>query len=196
MPAHTINPPPLWNTLFTTLALAHRPPTWHHTRCLPSARYSENQDSSVKRTLLQSAIEGEHLPPQVDVTTTNCSQVKTLVRMTSTQMSFPEPFSDSLCRNSLGVQTNCCLSCPGGWSQTVLRVKKPDVEVLGWCGDTWSTVMGPVGCTRKQHWRWLMVVKWTGGHTCSEHANRTLPHFREAFYCDKSKVRLCTNHTV
>ncbi len=30
-------------------------------------------------------------------------------------MSFPETVSDSLCRNSLVMQTECCSSCPGGW---------------------------------------------------------------------------------
>jgi hypothetical protein len=34
------------------------------------------------------------------VTTPNCSQVNTLVRITSTRMSFPEMVSDDLCRNS------------------------------------------------------------------------------------------------
>ncbi len=66
------------------------------------------------------------------VTTTNCHQVKTLVRTTSMQMSFTDTVSHSLCRNSLVVRTNCCISCPGGWSQMILQVKKPDVEVLGW----------------------------------------------------------------
>ncbi len=60
------------------------------------------------------------------------------------QMSFPETVSDSLCRNSLVMQTDCCSSCPGGWSQTILEVKMLDVEVLGMCGCTW-----PVGCTAK-----------------------------------------------
>ncbi|MBN3271974.1 PCBP3 protein, partial [Polyodon spathula] len=46
-------------------------------------------------------------------------QVKTLVRTTSTQMSFPETVSDSLCRNSLVVQTLSLISCPSGWSQTI-----------------------------------------------------------------------------
>ncbi|XP_073675273.1 indoleamine 2,3-dioxygenase 2-like [Garra rufa] len=36
-------------------------------------------------------------------------------------------------------------SCPGGWSQTILEVKMLDVEVLGWCGYTWSVVVRPVG---------------------------------------------------
>ncbi len=50
------------------------------------------------------------------VTTTNCSQVETQMRMMSMQMSFPEMVSDSLCRNYLVMQTDCCSSCPGGWS--------------------------------------------------------------------------------
>ncbi len=29
------------------------------------------------------------------------------------QMSFPETVFDSLCRNSLVMQTDCCSSCPG-----------------------------------------------------------------------------------
>ncbi len=61
------NPVVQWATRSTTLTSANRSPTWRHTRCLPSALYSENRDSSVKRTPLQSArrIECEHLPTQV-----------------------------------------------------------------------------------------------------------------------------------
>ncbi len=48
------------------LTSANHSPTQRHTCCLPSALYSVNQDSSVKRTPLQSAtIECEHLPTQV-----------------------------------------------------------------------------------------------------------------------------------
>ncbi len=79
--------------------------------------------------------------PLKSVTMTNCSQVETPMRMTSMQMSFPEMVSDRLCRNSLVMQTDCCSSCPGGWSQTILEVKMLDVEVLGWCGYTWSAVV-------------------------------------------------------
>ncbi len=65
-PAHTITPPPPWATRSTTLTSANRSPTRRHTRCLPPALYSENRDSSVKRTpLLPDAIECEHLPTQV-----------------------------------------------------------------------------------------------------------------------------------
>ncbi len=98
------------------------------------------------------------------------------------QMSFPETVSDSLCRNYLGMQADCCSSCPGDWSQTILEVKMLDVEVLGWCGYTWSAV----GCTAKFSETPLemayvreMNIQFTGngfgGHSCSQHANCTLP---------------------
>ncbi len=102
------------------------------------------------------------------------------------QMSFPEMVSDSLCRNYLVMQTDCCSSCPGGWSQTILEVKMLDQEVLGWCGYTWSAVVRPVGCTAKFSETSLetaygieMNIQLTGnssgGHSCSQHANCTLP---------------------
>ncbi len=72
---------------------------------------------------------------------TNCSQVETPLRTTSMQMSFPETVSDSLCRNSSVMQTDCCSSCPGGWSQTILEVKMLDVEVLGSGGQLWWTFL-------------------------------------------------------
>ncbi len=75
--------------------------------------------------------------PLKSVTTTNCNQGETPMRTTSMQMNFPETVSDSLCRNSLVMQTDCCSSCLGGWSQMNLEVKMLDVEILGWCGYTW-----------------------------------------------------------
>ncbi len=71
------------------------------------------------------------------------------MKTTSMQMSFSETVSDSMCRNSLVMQTDCCSSCPGGWSQMILELKMLDVEVLGWCGYMWSAVVRPVGCTAK-----------------------------------------------
>ncbi len=46
-------------------------------------------------------------------------------------MNFPETVSENLCRNSLFLQTDCCSSCLGGWSQMILEVKMLDGEVLG-----------------------------------------------------------------
>ncbi len=59
-----------------------------------------------------------------------------------------------LCRHDITrsdrqIGNDCCSSCPGGWSQTILEVKMLNVEVLGWCGYTWSAVVRPVGCTAK-----------------------------------------------
>jgi hypothetical protein len=50
------------------------------------------------------------------------------------QMTFSEMVSDNLCRNTSVVQTNRFISFLGDSSQAILKVKKRDVEVLGWCG--------------------------------------------------------------
>ncbi len=60
--------------------------------------------------------------PLKSVTMTNCSQVETPMRMTSMQVSFPETVSDSLCRNDLVRQINCCSNCPAGcWTESTLN---------------------------------------------------------------------------
>ncbi len=108
----------------------------------------------------------------------------------------------------------------GGWSQMVLEVKMLYMEVLGWCGyNMWCAVVRPVECTAKLS---EMILETTygremniqfmgnssGGHSCSQHANCTLPHnlclqlcdktahFRVAFYCGQPKAHLCNNHAV
>ncbi len=96
---------------------------------------------------------------------------------------------------SLVMQTDCCSSSPGGWSQMILEVKMLDVEVLGWCGYTWSAVMRPVGCTAKFSETPLETaygreinIQFTGnssgGHSCSQHANCTLPqNLQHLWHC-------------
>ncbi len=130
-------------------------------------------------------------------TMTNCSQVETPMRTTSMQMSFPETVSDSLCRNYFVMQNDCCSSCSGGWSQTILEVKMLDVEVLGWCVYTWSAVVRPVGYTAKFSGTPLEMaygreinIKFniqgnsSGGHLCSQHANFTLPqNLQHLWHC-------------
>ncbi|KAM9473736.1 uncharacterized protein ACWYII_008375 [Salvelinus alpinus] len=39
-------------------------------------------------------------------------------------------------------KTHSFISCPGGWSQMILQVKKMDVEVLCWRDYTWMSVGG------------------------------------------------------
>ncbi len=143
------NPPPPWATRSTTFTSANRLPTQCHTRCLPSALYSGGfirEENTSPKCQTPSNVS---ICPLKSVMTTNCSQVETPMRTTSMQMSFPEMVSDSSNRNSLVMQTDCCSSCPGGWSQKILEVKMLDVEVLGWYGYTWSAVVRPVGCTAK-----------------------------------------------
>jgi len=80
-------------------------------------------------------------------------------------MSFPETVSDTLCRNSVVLQTDYCSSCLGGWSQTILEVK-----MLVW--------LHVVGCTAKFSETPLetahgkeMNIQFAGncsaGHSCS-----------------------------
>ena len=67
-----------------------------------------------------------------------------------------------------------------------LQMKKPDVKALGWHGYTWSAVVRPVGRPAKLSKTMLDVANGreirislsgnsSGGHSCSQHANCTLP---------------------
>ncbi len=73
-----------------------------------------------------------------------------------------------------------------------------DVEVLGWCCYTWSAV----GCTVKFSETPLetaygieMNIQFTGnsfgGHSCSQHANCTLPqNLRHLWHCAVIKLHI------
>ena len=67
----------------------------------------------------------------------------------------------------------------------ILKVNMLDVEVLHWCGYTWSAVVTPVGLANLSEmpletaYGREMNIQFTGnssgGHSCSQHANCTLP---------------------
>ena len=188
MPAHNITPAPPLDTLFTTLTSANRAPTWHHTCHLPGTV--------------------EHLPTEglYDA----CNQVKTLVRTTSTQTSFYETVSDSLCRNDFVVQT-----VPSAVQVTGLRRSHWWRSWMwrSWAGivKTWSAVVRPVGRTAKFPWTFSSLstalvdvppVSMPIAHSlktwdiCGFMLCDKTAHFRVAFYCPQHKVHLCNDHAV
>lgn len=48
-------------------------------------------------------------------------------------------------RNSVTMQVNCWSSCPGGRSQTLVKMKMLNRKVRGWCGYMFMAVK-PTGC--------------------------------------------------
>ncbi len=147
MPAHTITPSPPWATQSTTLTSANRSPTRSHTRChLPF---------TVKTGIHPWR---EHLSKVPDAI--KCEHLHTHVGYDDEMQSGRNPDEDDehdLRRFLTGCAEIIWLCKPivlhktmaGGWSQMILEVKMLDVEVLGWCGYTWSAVVRPVGCTAK-----------------------------------------------
>jgi hypothetical protein len=61
------------------------------------------------------AIEGEHVPTDVSYDAE--------LQSGQDPGEYDETVSDSLCRNSSVVRTHSFISCPGGWSQTILQVE-------------------------------------------------------------------------
>ncbi len=186
MPAHTITPPPPWATRSTTLTSANRSPTRRHTRCLPSALYSENRDSSVKRTPLQSARRHRMWA---------FAHSSRLRRRTAVR-SRPR-WGRRACRwASLRRFLTACAE--------ILWLCKPivaaAVRVAGlrrswrwrcWMWRSWAGVVTRslrlwVGCTAKfsetpletaygREMNIQLMGNRSGGHSCSQHANCTLP---------------------
>ncbi len=57
------------------------------------------------------------------------------------QMSFPETVSDSLCRNYLVFTNRLLQQLSGCLVSDDLGGEDAGLEVLGWCGYTWSAVV-------------------------------------------------------
>ncbi len=203
---------------------ANRSPTQHHTRCLPSALYSENWDSSVKRTPLQSARRHRMW------SFAHSSQLR---RRTAFR-SIPR-WGRRACRwASLRWFLTVCAE--------ILWLCKPivaaAVRVAGlrrswrwrcWMWRSWAGVvtrglrlwgrLDVLPNSLKCLWRRLMVEKWTFNSRATALVDIpavSMPfacslktcdicgivlcdktaHFRVAFYCGQPKAHLCNNHAV
>ena len=137
-----------------------------HTRCLPPARYSRNPGfirEGHTSPVCQWPLKVSICPVNSEMTL-NCSRVKTLARMTSTQISFPETVSDSLFRNSLVVQiqfhqlSGWLVSDDPCWWKSQMWRSRAGVVTYGlrlWGRlDVLTNVL-------KQRWRQFMVEKLT-----------------------------------
>ncbi len=173
-------PSPLWATRSTTLTSVNHSPTRRHTAVCPSALYSENRDSSMKRTPLQNArchrkwafVHSSQLWHQTAV------RSRPRWGWPACRWSSLRRFLTVCAENYLVMQTDCCISCPGGWSQTILEVKMLDLDVLP--------------NSLKCFWRWLIVEKWTfkftgnssGGHSCRSTCQLHIPsNLRHLWHC-------------
>jgi hypothetical protein len=82
------------------------------------------------------------------------------------------------------------INCPGGWSQTIPQVKKPDMEVLGWRGYTWSMIVRPKTMLEAASSK-AISIKFSGGHSSCQHANCTLPQLETSVaLCCVTKLHL------
>ncbi len=115
--------------------------------------------------------------PLKSVTTMICSQVETPMRTTNMQMSFPETVSDSLCRNS-----NRLLQQLFGW--LVSDNLGGEDAGCGGPGLVWLHVVCdceagfsemPLETDYGREMSIQFMGNSSGGHSCSQHANCTLP---------------------
>lgn len=65
----------------------------------------------------------------------------------------------------------------------ILQVKTPDVEVLSWCGYTWSAVVRILGCTAKftelPHLSGRWIMDYIGNVLAKTDFNKFVTEIRE-----------------
>ncbi len=182
MPAHTITPSPPWAIRSTTLTSAKRSPIRRHTRCLPSALYSENRDSSVRRTPLQSARRHRMWA------FAHWSQLRQRTAVRSRPRWGWRACRWASLRRFLTVCAEIIWLCKPIVAAAV-RVAPGLVLLHVVCGC--EARLDVLPNSLKRLWRRLMVEKWTfnsrnssGGHSCSQHANCTLgQNLRHLWHC-------------
>ncbi len=147
------------------LTSANRSPTRRHTRCLPSALFTEQgfirEENTYPKCQKPSNVS---ICPLKSITMMKCCQVETPMRTTSMRMSFPETVYDSLCRSSLVMQTDCCRSYPVAGLRRSWRWRC-------WMWRSWAGVvtrglrlwgrLDVLPNSLKRLWRRLMVEKLT-----------------------------------
>ncbi len=199
-------------------------PTRHHTCCVPSTLYSENRDSSVKRTPFQSA---------------RCHRIWSFAHSSRlrwrTAVRSRTRWGWQTCRRAyLWRFLTVC--------EEILWLCKPivatAVRVAGlrrswrwrcWMWKSWAGVvtsglrlwgrLDVLPNSLKRLWRWLVVEKLTFNSRATAlvdipavsmpiaHSLKTCDicgfvlcdktaHFRVAFYCGEPKAHLCNNHAV
>ncbi len=206
----TITPPPPWATRSTTLTSANRSPTQRHTRCLPSALYSENWYSSEKRTPLQSARRHRMWA---------LAHSSRLRRQTAVRWR-PRWGRQAYRWASLRRFLTVCAEILWLWKPIVAAAVRVAVSDTG-CGGpglVWLHVV--CGCEAGwMYWMysetpvetaygWEMNIQFTASALVdippspSKLATSVAlccvikPHFRVAFYCGQPKAHLCNNHAV
>lgn len=104
---------------------------------------SKNKRKTWRNTYFSKAIKIEHLPTQVPLL--NWCQGQDADETLSVQQFFI-------------IKKYCYISCLSGWSQTIMHVKRLNLELLGWCGDTWSGArLDSQPDFEKPHWRRLQL---------------------------------------
>lgn len=177
--------------LFIAFTCPHWSSTWHHT---PSVHWIPGFIWRECLSKAQEAIQGEHLPAEVSYHD---------VLQSGKGPGEDDKDADELSRDTSWqfVRVFSFVDQQGGWSQAIMQVKTGD-GMWRSCTDVGTCGLQSCGQILAKHWRGN--VKWTfssgptalGEHICVIVLCDKAAHLRAAFYFDRSKANLCTNHAV